>query len=440
MLTLKNENNSVEKLLKNKMDELANSVDCFDRISAKAFPEKNKDFSESGFTVSDLENVTAKAKRTNIIRWTAVVAAAVVCIAVIPQTNLINNIFSNMGSVKKSYENLIAEIETETKNDDYLSVDYSLDYYIQNDVLVTPLFVCPFEDCGKEDANIRIYTRMINGFCTNQVYAVEYVGDFSEENIIAAAKSEYTFSAEDVEFAEQFSIYDFSEYSCTDAIARNFSTNSDGLFIDNENNAYSLASFMDFSLIKYNGGVMPVSSTVLYGHQTMNDEQYFYDIMSLTVNGEEIQITERDKFWGTSVYFNGNNAMPDENHSMFSEKDLFNSSSEILSECLFVYPFNDGYIKESTDEIISLYDDQSGKRLSAVIIPSDNIRLLTTCLYFSHTNDGMSVYVKSNNGFHTYYPYDILPNEIDMEEYNREIEEMRKQLEENEKQMITYSQ
>ncbi len=425
MLTLKNENNSVEKLLRDKMDELAGSVDCFDRISAKVFPEKDTDFSENGFTVSDLENVTAKVKRTNIIRWTAFAAAAVVCIAVIPQTSLINNIFSNIGSVKKNYESLIAEIDTETKNGGYLTADYPLSYYIQNDVLVTPLFACPFEDCGKEDANVRIYTRLINGLYTNQVYAVEYVGTFSEDNIIAVAKSEYTFSAEDVEFAEQFSIDDFTEYPCADTVSQNFSTNPDGLFTDNENNAVSLASFVNFSLIKYDGGVIPVSSTVLYGHETMNDEQYFYDIISLSENNE-IQITERDKAWETSVYFNGNNAMPDGNHSIFSEKDLFSSSPEVLSECSFVSPFTDGYTKESMDEIISLYNDKSGSRLSAIIVPPDNIQLFTTYLYFSQENGETSVFVKSTKGFYKNYMYDTLPDEIGIEEYRQMILEMQK--------------
>lgn len=424
MLTLKNENNSVEKLLKDKMNELSGSVDCFDRISEKAFPEKNGDFSESGFTVSDLENVTARAKRTNIIKRTAFALVAAVCIAVIPQTNLISNIFSNVGSVKKSYENLLSEIDTETKSGDYLSADYPLDYYIRNDVLVTPLFPCPFEDCGKDDANVRIYTRIVNGFYTNQVYAVEYIGDFSEENIIAAAKSGYKFSAEDAKFAEQFSTDSFSEYSCIADAAAHFSTNSDGLFTDNENDAVSLASFVNLSLIKYDGGIMPVSSTVLYGHKTMNDEQYFYDIVSLAENGE-IQI---EKQWETSVYFNGNNAMPDENYSMFSETDLFSTDSDILLDCSFVYPFTDGYTKKSTDEIISLYDNYSGKRLSAVAVPADNMHLITTCLYFPKQDEEMSVNVKSTGGFNKhFFAYDDEPDEI----INKQREEYQRQLEEN---------
>lgn len=37
-------NQEIEKILKEKMNELSSSVDCFDKISARAFPEKDPDF------------------------------------------------------------------------------------------------------------------------------------------------------------------------------------------------------------------------------------------------------------------------------------------------------------------------------------------------------------------------------------------------------------
>ena len=36
-------NQEFEKLIKDKMNELSSSVDCFNKISEKAFPEKNQD-------------------------------------------------------------------------------------------------------------------------------------------------------------------------------------------------------------------------------------------------------------------------------------------------------------------------------------------------------------------------------------------------------------
>ena len=49
-----------EKHLKEKMNELSSSVKCFDKISSRAFPEKDSDFSDSECTVIDLENVTGR--------------------------------------------------------------------------------------------------------------------------------------------------------------------------------------------------------------------------------------------------------------------------------------------------------------------------------------------------------------------------------------------
>lgn len=428
---MKNENNhEVEKLLKDKMNQLSESVDCFDRISARVFPEKDEDFYESGFTVSDLENVTVRARRNNIIRWIAITAAAVVCIAVIPQTNLIGSIMSNIGSgsVKKSYESLISEINTEIQNGDYLIADYPLDYYIKNDVLVTPLFACPFEDCRKEDTNVRIYTRQINGFNTNQVYAIEYIGDFSENNIIAAAQSEYTFSAEDIDYAEQYSTDDFSEYyDCSSAIGQNFSTNSDGLFTDSNGDSVSIASFINFTLIKYDSGIIPVTSEVLYGHKISAYNSYFYDIISIS-DSVEIQIPEREKAWKKSIYFNDNTAIPEESHSIFTKRNLFHSDlPEQNNELMFIFSFGTDYKPEESriiDAYINTYSD-SGIQvnlLSSIIIPYDDFALSSTCLYFPSlvSNSDTRIIVKSS-----VHSSDTMPIRQDNKsEYQKYIEEL----------------
>lgn len=424
---MKNENNhEVEKLLRDKMNQLSESVDCFDRISARAFPEKDEDFYESGFTVNDLENVTVRARRNNIIRWIAITVAAVVCIAVIPQTNLISNIFSNIGSgsVIKSYDNLISEIDAETKNGGFLIADYPLDYYIKNDVLVTPLFSCPFEDCGKEDVSVRIYTRQINGFNTNQVYAIEYTGDFSEENIIAAARSEYTFSAEDIDYAQQYSINDFSQYyDCSSVIGQNFGTDSSGLFTNSDGDDVSLASFLNFTLIKYSDGIIPVTSEVLYGHKTSADDSYFYDIISIS-DSVEIQITEREKAWKESVYFNNNTAMPEENHSIFAKINLFhNDLPEQDNELMVIFSFETDY-KPEENRIINAYSD-SGIQLSllsSIIIPYDDFALSSTCLYFSPlaSDSNTKIIVKSS-----VHSSDTIPiREYNKSEYQKYIEEL----------------
>ena len=58
-----------EKELREKMSELSSNIDCFEKISARAFPEKYQDFSDSELVVSDLENVTGKRRAVPVLKW-----------------------------------------------------------------------------------------------------------------------------------------------------------------------------------------------------------------------------------------------------------------------------------------------------------------------------------------------------------------------------------
>ena len=91
-------NQELEKMFRDKMNELSSSVDCFDKISARAFPEKNPDFSESGFTVCDLENITGNSKKPKFLKWTAGLVACAVCAFVLPQTRIVSNLIAGLGS------------------------------------------------------------------------------------------------------------------------------------------------------------------------------------------------------------------------------------------------------------------------------------------------------------------------------------------------------
>lgn len=442
MLTVKNEkteNQEIENLLKSKMNELSESVDCFDKISARAFPEKNQDFSESGFIISDLENVTGKAKKFRTIKWTVIAAAAVFCIAVIPKTGMVQRVFSNIGSgsTKKLYQDLLTEINTEIQSGDYITMDFPLSYYIDNDVLITPLLSCPFENCGKENLNVRIFVRQIDGIYTNQAYAVEYTETFSENNIIAAAESKYKFTPDDIEKAKQLDITNFSMYNYSDETTeRLFGADDDGLFIDSEGDAVSIASFAYSALIKNENGITPVTSEVLYGHKTLSDDEYFYDIISYYYD-DNIQMPERKEMWEKSIYYNGNTAMPNENTSHFTMTELFSNNYITTAEhvgCMYVSPFEYDYEQEQ-NETISIY---SGKRLSTIIPPSDNNILITLKLYFSpyiFTDDtDNSITVKSNiKGIINNFSYNEIINnqKNDFLKIQRQQEELRKEIEEN---------
>ncbi len=394
----KTENREIENILKSKMNELSESVDCFDKISARVFPEKNQDFSESGFTISDLENITGKDKKFKTLKWTVIAAAIFFCAVIIPKTSMVHRIFSDIGcnSTKKIYQDLLTEINTETKNGNYISMDFPLNYYIDNDVLITPLFSCPFENCGKENLNVRIFIKQINGIYTNQVYAVEYKEEYSEKNIIAVAESEYKFTDDDIEDIEKTKKINSSLYNHSDkAITQSFSIDDNDLFTDNENNAVSLASFIYPAFIKDINGIKLVTNEILYGHKTMSDDGYFYDIIS-DYSGEKIQLPERQKMWKKSVYYNGNSAMPEKNISNFKMTELFGNyySTETPDniECIYISEY-----KYELDELISVYAD---KRLGTVIPPSYTDSSVTFQLYIPSellSENGL-ITAKSNNG------------------------------------------
>ena len=111
------------------MNELSESVDVFDKISSRAFPEKEPDFYEGESTVSDLEKISGRHKRHPVLKWTAAAAALVLCAGLLPQTALMNSLKANIGkdSEKKTYRSIISEMEKEITEYNYRTIDFPLD-------------------------------------------------------------------------------------------------------------------------------------------------------------------------------------------------------------------------------------------------------------------------------------------------------------------------
>lgn len=397
MLTVKNNdpgNQEFEKMLKDKMNELSDSVDCFDKISARAFPKEESDFSESGFTVSDLENVTGRSHKLTVLKWSALAAAAAVCIAVIPKTGIVQRVFSDMGgSVKKNYQRLITEINTEVSENEYRSFDVPLDFYIKNDVLVTPLFSCPFEDCGKTDAMVRVYIRQVGaaqgsgGYDTAQVYAVEYTGEYSDSNIIAAAQSAYTFTESDFDSIEYSG--SFNDELADETVERLFGDDGAGYYVNSNGEAVSLASFTSVCYIKDNGGVKVAQTQVLYGHEGLSSsDSYFYDIITC-FGDKEITLPERNEMWKKSIYFNGNSALPTENDSSFTKTEMFRSTETSKAEnraWAYILPFA---MQSGTSDFVVpgnylvLRDGGDSALMANVLLPADQKLNSSLSIYFS---------------------------------------------------------
>lgn len=369
-----NSNQEFEKLLKEKMNELSTSVDCFDRISARAFPEKDSDFSDCGLTVSDLENVTGKRRVFPVLRWVSAAAAIVLCISIIPKTALINSLRNSMENrpEKHRYSKIISEIKKETETGSYYICDLSLDDYISRDVLVTPLYSCPFEE-NDEDMNVRIFVKTIGGLRTNQIYAVEYRGTYSENNIVAAAESGVKFSKKEMADLEtDFTYYYTSENETVKAVATAFSDGGTTSLSD-----VSAASFSDFSFYKSGKNVASVQTDVIY-YRYNDSNEYYYDIKTTDNTGSEMTIS-RDS-WKNVACIDDNDTVSTKNSGAMTKVDLFTGNYEITNEIWYFTP-SGSYLPNDTkkppvssDYVIEQHNsyNMTGDVLSRISFPMDS--------------------------------------------------------------------
>ena len=373
-----NSNQEFEKILKEKMNELSTSVDCFDRISARAFPEKDSDFSDCGFTVSDLENVTGKRRIFPVLKWVSAAAAIVLCIGIIPKTAIINSLRHSMENCpdKDSCSDIIQKINKETQNGDYYICDLPLNDYLSYDVLVTPMYGCPFEENG-EDMNVRIFVKTIGGIRTNQIYAVEYHGVYSEDNIVAAAETGVTFSEKETdELENSFNYFFTSQDECSNAVATAFTSNDIGALADNDGSTVSAASFSDFSFYKKGKNVKSVRTDVVYYRYDAPDN-YYYDLKITDSSGEEISVSENS--WKRSVDCDGNSIHTEGNSNVMTKAALFTGSYEVNSNiCYFTpeiyYAWNN---KRESQTIVEHFIEthngynRTGTILSKIVFPED---------------------------------------------------------------------
>lgn len=395
------EKNDVELILRTKMKELSDSVDCFDRISERVFAENNQEYAESEYVVTELENITGKSKVSRIIKWTAIAAAAAVCIAVIPRSSLVRQMYSDiMNNSNNGFPHIIREIDRELESGAYNYIDVPLDYYIENDVLVTPLFSCPFEDCGRDDANVRIYTKQIDGIDTTQVYAVLYSGEYTDNDILAAAESKYKFTAEDMTMKFDNKVQFMN--SAENVLECHFSGDDTmGNIYDSEGKNISAGSFINTVITKNKQGIISKQSNefIIWHNDSVN---YKYDIIFSDAENEN---TFGENMWEQSLYFNGNSSFPVVSGSDFEKTDLVNSTvtDDVLSDLTFVYPF------EYDENCPTLSDDEL-------------IMTLTTNPLSSYqTNLPMPINAEALLSYKVYFPADFITETTNVTVYHNDL-------------------
>jgi hypothetical protein len=330
---MKNNDNSgnqdFEELLKSKMDSLSSSVDCFDKISARAFPEKNADFSDSEYTVSDLENVSGKRSIAPAFRWGATAAAILILAGILPKTALVN-LTKEKGpaSYHKDYDGIVADILEETADlSDYVYYDMELNSYIQNDIYISPLFSCPFAPQKDSDIRVRLFVKTCKDFATNQVFAVEYRDTYSVENFIAVADSGVRLNYDEISEAEPF-IFGTDDDLCAAAAEINLYNKYSSLY-DKNGDKVSAVSYETRSLYKDENGITPITSYLFCcesaGHQIS------YDVTSLcrldngggTAETKTFETTAGQDSWAASLYSDNTSARPREEAPSLHREEFF---------------------------------------------------------------------------------------------------------------------
>lgn len=463
-------NSEFETKLRNKMDELASSVDCFDKICSKAFPEKSEEYSDCEYTVCDVENVTGKRTFFRFFPALAAAAALIVCVIILPQSgSFLNKVFSNLGNKedKQSFRSLIAEINEETSNGNYSYYDCTLEEYVKNDILIAPLYGCPFEERDDKDLRVRVFVRMYGDIPTNQVYAVEYEGDYSEANYLAAAESKAKLTEEELEYMlrsclgndavedsanvlESEKIIPYIKNHTLKFIENSFDPSLYGVLTDAEGSAVSAASFTYNCLYKHDDKIYPLSNEIIYYHENSdNTSDYLYDIYSAYNNDGELELFDSLVFedaWDSVVYYNGLSAAAEKELSRFKRSNVlegFVYEDSFDRSAAFIEPFDSisvvfdkSQISEIDENGITFNVCETGKSLdkniTSVLIPFNTELRESMRIYFPGSNADMML-SSSDNRTSITCGYDKYSVKVQLEYH---VENSRNLLKQNEELAI----
>ena len=408
------DNRDIEKILKKKMDGLASSVDCFDKISSRAYGKDN-DFFENGETVTELENVTGRKSSGFIMKICAGAAAALALFTVLSNIQFPERVMSNISEESADFKSLIEEANYEINNNDYIYYDIPLDYYYHNALMITPLYDCPFRYSNNDNSSVRLYIKTINNTPTNQMYAFEYTGTYSEDSIIAAAETSAEITDSDINSlgipAQIQTIKQLDDL----AVSSLFCEQSSDILADTSGNNVTLAS-IDYNLFyKSDSKLLPVRTLILYGTETASGTQ-FYDIMNF--RRENVDLTNNS--WSRSIYSNGYSAAPESSGNIFEHRELFKKAGEIIENEFAFVSFDNS--SGNTDQKLTSYnfsligtDDSVFKDFGNITVPlcSSKFKIYSPSAPFERNTD-LHIKLTGNDGsskIYTTAPDSIFFNE-----------------------------
>ena len=392
------DNHDIEKMLKEKMDGLASSVDCFDEISSRAYGKGNV-FFENGETVTELENVTGRKSRGFIMKIFAGAAAAMALFTVISNVQFPERVMSDISEESADFRSLIEEANYEINNNEYIYYDIPLDYYYHNALTITPLYECPFRYSNNDNSSVRLYIKTINNTPTNQMYAFEYTGTYSEDSIIAAAETSAEITDSDINNlgipAQIQTIKQLDDL----AVSSLFCEPGSGTLADTSGNNVTLAS-IDYNMFyKSDNKLLPVRTLILYGTEIASGAQ-FYDIMNFRRENDDLT----NNSWSRSIYSNGYSAAPESSGNLFEHKELFKKAGEIIENEFAFVSFDNSF--DNTDPKLTSYnfsfidtDDSVFRDFGNISVPlcSSKFKIYSPSAPFEMNTD-LRIKLTGNNG------------------------------------------
>lgn len=394
---------SFEKELAQKMNELSDSVNCFDRIAKKAFPSDNTVSEDGYYSESGLENITGKKHFSFIPVLTTVFVLFLGSFLVIQGSfkEFFCNIKQHNDEYYNTFSDLKSELDYELKSFNYNFYDLSYDDYVMNISCINPLIN---KELIKQDENtkVRIYTKTFqinqNRTETNQIYIVQYINDYCDENIISITDTKAKFNTEDqynatpipnksltwdnVIYPDMFSSYSFSK---VDEMDNNFQINYRFLYKEEES-----------------GKIYDLFTSGLFWFERRNvaEDVKHYDMVSFYTptnepNAEKYYNIDIDDLWNDTVYQYEEPMGFDDN----SEKNLFVkediSKSIIDEQGIDIFINNNDYRNEND---MPNYSQELTTQRYIEVKTLTNINMRNISVYFKYSNDlGFSNRISKEN-------------------------------------------
>jgi|GEM_PF-5697471 len=459
------------EMLKNHIDSMAESVDCFDKIAERAYAKNDTvRVKDDGHTVSGVENITGR-RQFRLFPVVALAVAFCLCVGFILPIAFFQSkpaVEEQATQMEQRFRSLYNELSCELEAFDYSIEDYSLNEFNASSLFINPLNVYQFKNnSGENDAYIRVYIKTVNGdgisVPTNQMYLVKHTG--CEENMsippkesileIVDTKAKITakelssliyekadpsdienriaiesgWDESDGSYGEEEINYldDTLSLAMPTIVSNNFKPDGTGRLLYNEK-AANVAEFEYYSIYKSKSadGIHALISSVLYYNLADivgSNVAYNYYIKSMCGDGgvfSEFDGIDYDNCWNTAAVnrkadMTKNIAMKVDAYSYVKADKPFFTRQDIIGENL---PVGDVQINltgglPQNKETISAFNEYLEKNLLNFRIRiTDNERLISdVAIPINAYGDTFTVYVDAENLYNIDAPSEYVNNE-----------------------------